>query len=59
MARLARLFRRTQLSGRAAEALDEMVRANDADAAAYLERALFRLDDGDLKGAADDLAEAA
>jgi tetratricopeptide (TPR) repeat protein len=56
--RLAALLRRWQLTGLAAEKLDEMVRANDKDATAYLERARLRLSDGDTGGAADDLAEA-
>src|SRR5260370_34289035 len=56
--RLADLLCRRQLTGLASEKLDEMVRANDKDATAYLERALFRLGGGDLNGAAADLAEA-
>jgi Flp pilus assembly protein TadD len=56
--RLVDLLRRRQLMDLAAEQMDAMVRANDADPGAYLERAQFRLSGGNLDGAAEDLGKA-
>ncbi len=55
---LARLLRRMEFADEGDEILAAMVRANDKEAAAYLERALYRLGSGALKEAGEDLAEA-